>query len=55
MVFLRPTIIRDKATNQSLTGARYEDIRHKQQKLEGEEQFLLRDKGPLLPADGLVE
>lgn len=55
MVFLRPTIIRDQATNRALTGARYDDIRKKQQQQEGETQFFLRDKGPALPSDGLVE
>ncbi|MBI2799537.1 MAG: type II secretion system secretin GspD [Gammaproteobacteria bacterium] len=55
MVFLRPTIIRDQATNRALTGARYDDIHKKQQQQEGETQFFLRDKGPALPNDGLVE
>ncbi len=55
MVFLRPTIVRDSATNNALTGKRYEDIRTKQQKQEGEHHFFLREKGPELPADGLAE
>ena len=55
MVFLRPTIVRDKATNQALTGSRYKDIRQKQKTADIEEQFFLRDKGPELPADGLAE
>ena len=55
MVFLRPTIVRDRETNRALTGARYEDIRQKQQLQEAEEHFFLRDKGPELPADGLAE
>ena len=55
MVFLRPTIVRDKATNQALTGSRYKDIQQKQKAADIEEQFFLRDKGPELPADGLAE
>ncbi|MGD9604029.1 MAG: type II secretion system protein GspD, partial [Gammaproteobacteria bacterium] len=55
MVFLRPTIVRDRATNQALSGVRYHDIRAKQQKQEAEQRFFLRDDGPLLPPDGLAE
>ncbi|MGH8598494.1 MAG: secretin N-terminal domain-containing protein, partial [Gammaproteobacteria bacterium] len=55
MVFLRPTIVRDRATNKALTGTRYEDIRKKQEGQEQEHRFFLRDEGAVLPADGLVE
>ena len=55
MVFLRPTIVRDQQTSQSLTKQRYEDIRVKQ-KTQEESQFFLRDEGPVLPAlDGLID
>lgn len=55
MVFLRPTIVRDRETNKSLTGARYEGIRTKQLEQEEEQRFFLRDPAPQLPADGLAE
>ena len=55
MVFLRPTIIRDRETNRALTGERYGTIRQKQQEQEAEHHFFLRDKAPELPADGLAE
>ncbi len=55
MVFLRPSIVRDQATNRALTSARYEDVRRKQEKQDEEHRFFLRDPGPILPADGLVE
>lgn len=55
MVFLRPSIVRDQATNRALTSARYEDLRVKQEQQDEEHRFFLRDPGPRLPADGLVE
>lgn len=56
MVFLRPTIVRDRETNKSLTGTRYQDVREKQIKQERKSRFFLRDNGPALPAaDGLME
>jgi general secretion pathway protein D len=55
MVFLRPTIVRDRETNKALTGERYERIRSKQQEQEAEQRFFLRDPAPRLPADGLAE
>ncbi len=55
MVFLRPSIVRDQATNRALTSTRYEDLRAKQEKQDEEHRFFLRDPGPRLPADGLVE
>ena len=56
MVFLRPTIVRDRETNRELTGARYEDMRVKQGKQEKEQSFFLRrQQAPNLPADGLAE
>ncbi|MBI4695999.1 MAG: type II secretion system secretin GspD [Gammaproteobacteria bacterium] len=56
MVFLRPTIVRDRETNRELTGARYEDLRVKQSKQDKEQSFFLRRQaGPSLPADGLAE
>lgn len=56
MVFLRPTIVRDRETNRELTGARYEDLRVKQQRQDEQQSFFLRrDASPRLPADGLAE
>lgn len=56
MVFLRPTIVRDRETNKSLTGTRYQDVREKQIRQERKSRFFLRDNGPALPAaDGLME
>ena len=55
MVFLRPTIVRDQAVNQSLTRERYQDILEKQLSQE-KRKFFLREDGPTLPAlDGLYE
>lgn len=57
MVFLRPTIIRDKATNVALSGRQYEHIRGVQ--IEHEQRGgrgLLHRDGPVLPEfDGLLE
>jgi len=57
MVFLRPTIMRDKATNVELSGRQYEHIRGVQ--IEHEQRggrALLHRDGPILPAfDGLLE
>ncbi len=56
MVFLRPTIIRDRATNYALTRHHYENIRETQIEQEQKEHFFLREAGPVLPSfDGLVE
>ena len=57
MVFLRPTIMRDKATNVELSGRQYEHIRGVQ--IEHEQRggrALLHRDGPILPEfDGLLE
>lgn len=57
MLFLRPTIIRDKATNVALSGRKYENIRGVQ--IEHEQRggrALMHRDGPVLPAfDGLLE
>lgn len=55
MVFLRPTIVRDRKVSRDLTKRRYESIRDKQIGQEND-QFFLREKGPILPeTDGLLE
>jgi general secretion pathway protein D len=55
MVFLRPTIVRDRETNQELSGSRYDGIRQEQAKQDQEHRFFLRDESPVLPPDGLAE
>ena len=57
MVFLKPTIIRDKATNLELSGRQYDHIRDTQ--IEHEDRTgrsILHRDGPILPEyDGLLE
>ena len=55
MVFLRPSIVRDQAANEVLTGARYQDIRRKQAAQDEAHHFFLREDGPRMPDDGLAE
>lgn len=55
MVFLRPTIVRDRATSQSVSKSRYQDIKDKQL-IQEKDKFFLREDGPSLPDyDGLLE
>ena len=54
MVFLRPQIVRDRATAAALSSSRYHDIRDKQvEQNEGQTEILLPQRGPVLP--GIVE
>lgn len=57
MLFLRPTIIRDKETNVTLSGRQYEHIRGVQIEHEQRDgRALLHRDGPILPEfDGLLE
>jgi len=55
MVFLRPQIVRDRATAATLSRERYDDIRVKQQlQNESQTEVLLPHRGPVLP-EGIVE
>ena len=55
MVFLRPQIVRDRASAAELSRARYDDIRTKQQQQnDAQTEVLLPHRGPVLP-EGIVE
>jgi general secretion pathway protein D len=56
MVFLRPTIIRDRAGNRDTAATRYEGLRARQRAEEPQRSGWLREDAPELPAyDGLLE
>ena len=55
MVFLRPTIIRDKDTARKLTRSRFGDLQDKRAQQESESDFFLRNDGFLLEDLDLVD